>query len=72
MGLIESGLTQSVPRICHVLEILGHMALSTAGASGFCLVQRVRAGYGTLCWSPLTYLLIGYGVSYHADETAGA
>ena len=65
-------ITQSVPWLYQLLEMPGHVALSTAVASGFCLVQRVQAGYRTLCWSPLTCLFIVYGVSYHADKTAVA
>ena len=72
MGLTEPGVTQSALWICHLLEMPGHVALSTAGVSGFCLAEQEQAGYRTLCWSPLICLFIGYGVSYHADKTAGA
>ena len=64
--------TQSAPWLCHVIEMPGHVVLSTTGASGLYLAQPVQTGYRTLCWGPLTCLFIRYGVSFRSDKTAGA
>ena len=72
VGLMGPWVTQCVPWLCHVLEMTEHVALFAAVASGLRLLQPLQTGYRTLCCGPLTCLFIGYGVSYHADKTAGA
>ena len=51
------------------IEMPGHVVLSTAVASGLCLVQLMQTGYRTLFCCPPSLLFIGYVVSCYADKT---
>ena len=51
------------------IEMPGHVVLSTAVASGLCLVQLMQTGYRTLFCGPPSLLFIGYVVSCYTDKT---
>jgi hypothetical protein len=67
-SLVWPFLTQSAPWLCHVLQIPGHVVLSTASARILFLAQLVPA---VLLLVQLVGFTDGYVVSFHADKSAG-